>query len=59
MKPVDVNSNWYVQNNNKGPNFDASDDVKISRQKKFFSKSYTSSGLKKMLCFKKNVKNAV
>ena len=51
MKPVDVNSSWYVQNINKGPNFDASDDIKVSRQKNFFSKGYTFSGLKKDAVF--------
>ena len=49
MKPVDVNSSLNAENNNKGSKFDAYDDIRISRQTSFFSKGYTSSGLKKML----------
>ena len=45
MKPIDINSNTYidfgVENNNKDPKFKVHDNLRISKYKNTFEKIYT------------------
>ena len=63
MKPVDVNSNTYIDSgkeiiNNKDPNFKVGDNVRISKYKNIFAKGYTPNWSEEVFLIKK-VKNSV
>ena len=63
MKPVDVNSNTYIDSgkeiiNNKDPNFKFGDNVRISKYKNIFAKGYTPNWSEEVFLIKK-VKNSV
>ena len=63
MKPVDVNSNTYIDSgketiNNKDPNFKVVDNVRITKYKNIFAKGYTPNWSEEVFLIKK-VKNSV
>ena len=63
MKPVDVNSNTYIDSgkeiiNNKDPNFKVGDNVRITKYKNIFAKGYTPNWSEEVFLIKK-VKNSV
>ena len=63
MKPVDVNSNTYIDSgkeiiNNKDPNFKVGDNVRITKYKNIFAKGYTPNWSEEVFLIKK-IKNSV
>ena len=58
MKPVDVNSNTYIDFNKENPKFEVGDHVRISKYKNIFGKGYTPNWSKEVFVIKK-VKNTV
>ena len=60
MKPTDVKSNTYIDSskeiNNKNPIFKVDDNVRISKYKNFFAKSYVPNWFEKVFVIKK-IKN--
>ena len=53
MKPVDVKSSTYIENNDKDPKFEVVNHLKISKRKTFLLKVTLQIGLKKVLWLKK------
>ena len=58
MKPVDVNSNTYIDFNKENPKFEVGHHVRISKYKNIFGKGYTPNWSKEVFVIKK-VKNTV
>ena len=62
IKPIDVKSNTYIESskeiNNKNPEFEIGDIVRISRYKNIFVKCYTPNCSEEVFAIK-NVKNTV
>ena len=63
MKPVDVNSNTYIDSgkeiiNNKDPNFKVGDNVRITKYKNIFAKGYNPNWSEEVFLIKK-IKNSV
>ena len=57
MKPINVKDNIYINTNkeinNKDPEFEAGDHVRISKYKKFFAKGYTPNWSEEVFVIKK------